>query len=313
MQKEVAATIGFFDGVHSGHRFLIKQLRELADSAGLPAAVITFRQHPQSVLQAGYRPELLCTLDEKISLLSSLDIDFCYLIDFSKGLSQLSARTFISDVLRKKLNVEQLLIGYDHRFGKNRQEDFSDYVKYGREYGLKVVQALELPGFPTHISSTLIRNKLIDGNLEEANRLLSYNYSLEGKVVEGDKLGREIGFPTANIEINDKNKVIPKGGIYAVWVHIGTAKYQGMAYIGKRPTVVLNGEQRIEAHIFDFSGDIYGETIRLEFVKFLREDKTFNNLLELKEQLFIDKENTQKVFDTSLRERSSKQSGNNNK
>ena len=292
MQKEVAATIGFFDGVHSGHRFLIKQLRELADSVGLPVAVITFRQHPQSVLQAGYQPELLCTLDERISLLSSLDIDFCYLIDFSKELSQLSARTFISDILRKKLNIKQLLIGYDHRFGKNRKEGFPDYVKYGEEYGLKVVQALELTGFSTHISSTLIRNKLIDGNLEEANRLLSYNYSLEGKVVEGNKLGREIGFSTANIEINDKNKVIPKEGIYAVWVHIGTAKYQGMAYIGRRPTIVTNGEQRIEVHILDFSDDIYGETARLEFVKFLREDKTFSNLFELKEQLFIDKENT---------------------
>jgi len=292
MQKEVAATIGFFDGVHSGHRFLIKQLRELADSAGLPAAVITFRQHPQSVLQAGYQPELLCTMDERINLLSSLDIDFCYLIDFSKELSQLDARTFISEILRKKLKVKQLLIGYDHRFGKNRREGFPEYVNYGRECGLKVVQALELTGFPMHISSTLIRNKLIDGNLEEANRFLSYNYSLNGIVIEGNKLGREIGFPTANIEINDKNKVIPKDGIYAVWVHIGTAKYQGMAYIGKRPTFVPNGEQRVEAHIFDFSDDIYGEPIGLEFVKFLREDITFNNLSELKEQLFVDKENT---------------------
>ncbi|GHT66382.1 riboflavin biosynthesis protein [Bacteroidia bacterium] len=296
MQKEVAATIGFFDGVHSGHRFLIKQLKDLADSEGLPSAVITFRQHPQSILQAGYKPELLCTLEEKISLLSSLDIDFCYLIDFSKELSQLSARAFISNILRKELNVKQLLIGYDHRFGKNRAEGFSDYVKYGQDYGLKVVQALELPSFVGHVSSTLIRNNLTAGNPEEANRLLSYNYSLEGKVIEGNKLGREIGFPTANIEINDKNKVIPKEGIYAASVHLGTEKYQGMAYIGKRPTIVSNGEQRIEVHIFDFSEDIYGKTLRLEFVKFLREDITFNGLSELKEQLFIDKENTIAAF-----------------
>jgi len=294
MQKEVAATIGFFDGVHSGHRFLIRQLRELADSAGLPATVITFRQHPQSVLQAGFQPELLCTLDERISLLSSLDIDYCYLIDFSKELSQLNAQTFISEILRKRLNVKQLLIGYDHRFGKNRAEGFPEYVKYGREYGLKVVQALELQGI--HVSSTLIRNKLVEGNLEEANQLLSYNYNLEGKVIEGNKLGREIGFPTANIEINDKNKVIPKEGIYAAWVHVGTAKYQGMAYIGRRPTVVSNGEQRIEVHILNFSNEIYGETIRLEFVKFLREDKTFGSLAELKEQLIKDKENILSIF-----------------
>jgi len=298
--QEVAATIGFFDGVHVGHRYLIEQLRDFADSAGLPAVVITFRQHPRYVLQADYKPGLLCTLEEKTELLSSLDIDYCYLIDFSKGLSQLSARTFISDILRKKLNIKQLLIGYNHRFGKDRTEGFSDYVKYGQEYGLEVVQALELPDFPTHVSSTLIRNKLTEGNLEEANRLLSYNYSLGGKVIEGNKLGRELGFPTANIEINDKNKVIPKEGIYAAWVHTGTEKHQGMAYIGKRPTVVSNGEQRIEVHILNFSDDIYGKTIRLEFVKFLREDRIFGDLSGLKEQLFIDKENTQKVFCSSL-------------
>jgi riboflavin kinase/FMN adenylyltransferase len=292
MQKEVAATIGFFDGVHLGHRFLIRQLNELAASEGLPSVVITFRQHPRFVLQTGYKPGLLCTLEEKTSLLSSLDIDFCYLIDFSKELSQLSARVFISDILRKKLGVKQLLIGYDHRFGKDRAEGFSDYVKYGREYGLKVVRALELPDPAMHVSSTVIRNKLTDGYLEEANQLLSYNYSLEGKVIEGNKLGKEIGFPTANLEINDKNKIIPKEGIYAAWVHTDGEKRQGMAYIGKRPTVLSNGEQRIEVHILDFSGDLYGKTLRLEFVKYLRKDQTFNSLSELKEQLFVDRENT---------------------
>ncbi|MDR1631922.1 MAG: bifunctional riboflavin kinase/FAD synthetase [Dysgonamonadaceae bacterium] len=289
---EVAATIGFFDGVHSGHRFLIKQLEELAASEGLPSAIITFRQHPQFVLQTGYKPAQLSTPDEKLNLLSALGIDFCYLIDFTKELSQLSAQDFISDILCKKLCVKQLLIGYDHRFGKNRAEGFSDYVKYGQDYGLKVVQALELPGLAGHVSSTLIRKQLAEGRPEEANRLLSYNYSLEGKVVEGNQVGREIGFPTANLDINDKNKAIPKEGIYAVWVHIGTAKYQGMAYIGKRPTLVSDGEQRTEVHILDFSSDLYGKTLHLEFVKFLRENRTFNDLSELKNQLFIDKENT---------------------
>lgn len=297
MQKEVAATIGFFDGVHVGHRFLIRQLKELATSEGLPSVVITFRQHPRFVLQTGYKPGLLCTLEEKTALLSSLDIDFCYLIDFSKELSQLSARAFISDILRKKLGVKQLLIGYDHRFGKDLAEGFPDYVKYGREYGLEVVQAMELPDFATHVSSTVIRNKLTGGYLEEANRLLSYNYSLEGKVIEGNKLGRTTGFPTANLEINDKNKIIPKEGIYAVWVHIGAEKHPGMAYIGKRPTIAPNGELRIEVHILDFSGDLYGKTLRLEFVKYLREDRTFNGLAELQEQLRIDK----RITDYELR------------
>lgn len=286
------AAIGFFDGVHLGHRFLIKQLKELAASESLPSAIITFRQHPRSVLQAGYQPALLTAPDEKLGLLSALGIDFCHLIDFTKELSQLSARDFIADILCKKLCLKQLLVGYDHRFGKNRAESFSDYVKYGRDYGLKVVRALELPGFAGHVGSTLIRKLLIEGRTEEANRLLSYNYSMEGKVVEGNQLGRKIGFPTANLDLNDKRKVIPKEGIYAVWVHIGTAKYRGMAYIGKRPTVVPDDEQRTEVHILDFSGDLYGTTLRLEFVKFLREDRTFNGLSGLKKQLLIDKGNT---------------------
>ena len=287
-------TVGFFDGVHAGHRFLIKQLKELAASEGLPSVVITFRQHPQSVLQAGYKSALLTTPDEKLNLLAALDIDFCYVIDFTKELSQLSARDFISDVLCKQLCVKQLLIGYDHRFGKNRAEGFSDYVKYGRDCGLKVVQASELPGFAGHVGSTQIRQQLTEGRPEEAARLLTYSYSLEGTVVEGDKTGRRIGFPTANLDVNDKNKIIPKEGIYAVRVHIGTAKHPGMAYIGKRPTVVADGEQRIEVHIFDFSGDLYGKTLRMEFVKFLREDRTFNGLSGLKAQLLIDKENAVK-------------------
>ncbi|MDR0733194.1 MAG: bifunctional riboflavin kinase/FAD synthetase [Dysgonamonadaceae bacterium] len=287
-----AATIGFFDGVHKGHRFLIEQLKELAADEGLPAAVITFRQHPQSLVQAGYKPALLNTPDEKLSLLSGLGIDICYLSDFTKELSQLGAQEFISGVLCRKLGVRQLLIGYDHRFGKNRAESFAHYVAYGRDCGLKVVQAKELPGFAEHVGSTFIRNLLAEGRMEEANRLLTYNYSLEGGVAEGNKLGREIGFPTANLDINDKNKIIPKDGVYAAWVHAGTEKYKGMVYIGKRPTVLAGGERRIEAHILDFSGDLYGKMLRLEFVNFLREDQTFKDLSGLKKQLCIDMGNT---------------------
>ncbi|MDR0769179.1 MAG: riboflavin biosynthesis protein RibF [Dysgonamonadaceae bacterium] len=290
MHNEIAATIGFFDGVHLGHRFLIRQLTELAAAEGLQSAVITFRQHPRFVLQAEYQPGLLCTPDEKTKLLSALELDYCYLIDFSKELSQLSARTFIADILHKKLGVKQLLIGYDHRFGKDRAERFPDYARYGKEYGLNVVQAVELQDCT--VSSTVIRNKLAEGHVEEANRLLSYNYSIEGKVIEGNQLGRTIGFPTANIKISDKNKIIPKEGIYAAWVHIGRKKHRGMAYIGRRPTVLQHGEPRIEVHILDFSADLYGKTLRIEFVKYLREDMAFNNLDELKAQLLVDKRNT---------------------
>jgi riboflavin kinase/FMN adenylyltransferase len=288
LKNEIAATIGFFDGVHAGHRFLIDQLNRL--SAVLPTAVITFPQHPRITLQSGYVPDLLTTLDEKLYQLSTTGIDYCFLLDFTKPVSQLSAKDFIREKLRKQMQVRQLLIGYDHRFGRNRTEDFADYVKYGEESGMKVIQARELPN-AGHISSTFIRNKLSEKNLKEANRMLSYRYTLEGKVIAGNKLGREIGFPTANLEINN-NKVVPGEGIYAAWTYVENEKFPGMVYIGKRPTVLSDGEKRIEVHLLDFSGDLYGKTIRLEFVEFLRDDQYFDNFQDLRRQLILDKENT---------------------
>jgi riboflavin kinase/FMN adenylyltransferase len=188
------------------------------------------------------------------------------------------------------LHVKQLLIGHDHRFGKDRTEGFADYAKYGKACGMEIVRALELPDL--HVSSTVIRKQLLDRQLKEANRLLSYNYSLEGKVVAGNRLGREIGFPTANLELSDAGKVVPGTGVYATWVYAGDRKYSGMVYIGKRPTVTNQGEKRIEAHIFDFSGDLYEKTLRLEFIELIREEKQFSGLEELKRQLTTDKRNT---------------------
>jgi riboflavin kinase/FMN adenylyltransferase len=284
--REIAATIGFFDGVHLGHRFLIDQLKNLAEAKGLPSAIITFPQHPKITLQTGYIPKLLNTLSERMLRLSLTDIDYCYLLDFSKELSQLDARTFIQEKLSKQFHVKYLLIGYDHRFGKDRTEDFEDYVKYGRECDMEIVRALEFP--VSHISSTVIRNKLMNGNLEEANRILSYNYTLRGKVVAGNQLGREIGFPTANLEV-DPDKIIPAAGVYAVRIITDLVEYTGMAYIGNRPTVTNHGEKRIEAHLFNFSGDLYGKILRLELVAFIREEKHFSGIEELKKQLAEDK------------------------
>ena len=288
IDDEMAATIGFFDGVHAGHCFLLEQLKMQANARKLPSMAITFLQHPQSVLQTGYQPDLLSTFDERIERLSLSGIDYCLLLDFTQPLSQLSAKEFIQRKLREEWLIKLLLIGYDHRFGKNRKEGFEDYVKYGKECGMEILQALELPD--TLVSSTLIRNCLLDKNVKEANRMLSYFYCLKGKVVEGDRLGREIGFPTANLEINDKNKIIPGDGVYASIVDWKQKKYAGMVYIGKRPTITAQGEERIEVHLFDFSGDLYGETLRLEFVEFLHKDKQFESVDGLRKQLFADKE-----------------------
>jgi len=286
--NDIAATIGFFDGVHAGHSFLLEQLKTQADAHRLPSMAITFLQHPQNVLRPESQPKLLNTFDEKINRLSLSGIDYCLLLDFTRSLSQLTAKEFIQKKLKEEWHVKLLLIGYNHRFGKNRTEGFEDYVKYGKKCGMEIIQALELPDI--YVSSTRIRNSLLEKNVKEANRMLSYFYSLEGKVIEGNRLGKKIGFPTANLDINDKNKIIPGEGVYAVRVHWGSKKYGGMVYIGERPTIAIHGEKRIEAHLFNFSGDLYGETLQLEFAEFLREDKQFESVESLKKQLFADRE-----------------------
>jgi len=288
LNGEMATTIGFFDGVHAGHRFLLEQLKRQAKANHLPSMAITFSQYPQSVLKTGFHPKLLNTLNERIERLALSGIDYCLLLDFTQSLSQLSAKEFIQNKLNKEWFVKLLLIGYDHRFGKNREEGFEDYVKYGKECGMKILQALELPDL--QVSSTLIRNCLLNKNVKEANRMLSYFYRIEGKIIEGNHLGMKIGFPTANLEVSDKSKIIPCEGVYASYVYWKQKKYEGMVYIGKRPTVTNRGEKRIEAHLFNFSGDLYGETIQLEFVEFLRGDKKFERLEDLKKQLFADRE-----------------------
>ena len=284
---EIAATIGFFDGVHAGHQFLLKQLKEQAEMRRLPSMAITFLQFPKSVLQKKSQQDLLNTLDEKIDRLSLSGIDYCKLVNFTQSLSQYKAKDFIQRKLKEEWHVKMLLIGHDHRFGKNRTESFKHYVKYGEDCGMEILHAPELQDFK--VSSTKIRNCLIEKKIKEANRMLSYCYQLEGTVIEGNHIGRTIDFPTANIRINDINKIIPGEGTYASWIYWNGRKFAGMVYIGNRPTVVRQGEKRIEAHLFDFSGDLYGEKLRLEFVEFLREEQQFCNTEDLKTQLVADK------------------------
>jgi len=292
-QGELAATIGFFDGVHAGHHFLLDQLKTEANKRKLPSMIITFPRSPQSVLQTGCRNELLNTLDEKIERLALSGIDYCLSMDFTRKLSEMSAKDFIQK-LKEEWSVKLLLVGYDHRFGKNRSEGFEDYVKFGNEYGMEIIRASQFPGLS--VSSTLIRNYLSERNVKEANRMLSYFYRLEGTIIEGDRLGRKIGFPTANLNISDKNKMIPGEGVYAGQVVRGTKKYPAMIYIGKRPTVTDQGEKRIEVHLFDFSGNLYGETLQIEFVDFIRESKPFKSTEELKNQLIADRKAAIKAF-----------------
>ena len=286
-----AATVGFFDGVHAGHRFLINELKEIAKAENLKSVVVTFATHPRKVLHTDFQPELLNTLPEKLVQLESTGIDTCIVLDFSLEMASLSAFDFLKTILLEKYNVRSLLVGHDHRFGHNRLDGFPEYKKHGVTLGMKVIQAT---CFSTseihHISSSEIRLALHRGDITLANRILTYPYSFIGKVVNGFKIGRKIGFPTANLVSEDKEKLIPPFGVYAVRVHWNNNAYKGMMNIGTRPTLDNGLHTSLEVHIINFDEDIYSHTIRIEFLQKIRDEKKFNGVDELIEQLQKDKQ-----------------------
>lgn len=293
-QKEcpqaLAATIGFFDGVHLGHRFLIDQLKKVADERGLPSAVITFRTHPRAVLHADYQPKLLNTWEEKLAQLATTGVDYCLVLDFTLELSRFSAAEFITKILAEAFRVKALLIGYDHRFGHDRAEGFDQYVVYGKALGMDVIQALPYDNGQTKVSSSEVRRLLAEGEVNQASVLLSYPYSLKGKIVKGHQVGRTIGFPTANLSVEDSRKILPGNGVYAVWAVLSGKRYKGMLSIGNRPTLDDGNNQSIEVYLLDFSGDLYGKEIEVSFVSKIRDNRKFPSLLALKSQLEQDRQ-----------------------
>lgn len=284
------ATVGFFDGVHIGHRHLIDQVKKEAERCGLPSAVITFPVHPRKVLQTDYQPALLCGFDEKIEQLATTGIDYCISLPFTVDLSQLSAREFMQKVLKEQLHIDTLLVGYDHRFGHNREDGYPEYSQYGKELGVKVIQATELQIGSNDVSSSQIRRYLNAGKIKEANELLSYNYRLSGKIVEGYQVGRTIGYPTANMQVWERYKVVPELGVYAVMVHLRDLIYPGMLYIGRRPTLHSDNEISVEVNLFDFDGNLYNQSMSVEFIDFIRSDRKFDSKEELVAQIHQDKE-----------------------
>lgn len=295
VEKEIGdlsfvGTVGFFDGVHIGHRHLIEQVKREAERSGLPSAVITFPVHPRKVLQKDYQPALLCGFDEKIEQLYTTDIDYCIVLPFTVGLSQLSAREFMEKVLKGRLHVEKLLVGYDHRFGYNREDGYPEYSQYGKELGVDVILATELQFGDGDVSSSQIRRLLKTGKIKEANELLSYNYRLSGKIVEGYQVGRTIGYPTANMRVWERYKVVPELGVYAVLVHLHDLIYPGMLYVGKRPTLHSDNEISVEVNLFDFDGNLYNQSMSVEFIDFIRTDRKFETKEELIAQIHQDKE-----------------------
>lgn len=290
-----AATIGCFDGVHRGHKYLIEQVRIAAQKRGLKSAFITFPVHPRVVMQSDYQPELLSCLPQKTELISKLNADYCILLPFTKELSQLTAREFMQ-YLRDTYQVKVLVIGYDHRFGHNRSEGFIDYCHYGHELGIEVIQAHALIEDGVSISSSLIRELIEEGNIHEANHYLGYHYYIDGTIVDGYKVGRKLGFPTANLIPSCQGKLIPAEGVYAVYAYVGNKRYQAMLNIGHRPTLNNGDNVSIETHIIDFNADIYNEKLRVEFIQQIRKEKKFSSLEELTKQLETDRENVKQLL-----------------
>ena len=285
----VMATIGFFDGVHLGHRFLIDEVKAAAAQRGLPSAVITFPTHPRSVLQQAYQPRLLDSFADKLRLLATTGVDYCIVLDFTEALSQLSAEAFLR-ILATQWRVKGLVIGYDHRFGHDRRDGFEQYVEYGQRWGIEILKAAAFDAGHTAVSSSEIRRLVQEGKVERAAQLLTYAYHISGRIVSGYKVGRTLGFPTANIQPDDPMQLLPGIGVYAVWVEVAGQRYKGMLYIGSRPTLDNGTQLSIEVHILHFSGDIYNDPIRVSFAHFVRGDEKFDSLEALKAQLMRDRE-----------------------
>ena len=290
------ATIGFFDGVHLGHRHLINQVKMAASLNGWCSSIITFPVHPRQVIQSDYQPSLLSSPDEKIELLASTGIDNCILLPFTRELSQLTAWEFMQ-LLYNQYKVRMLVIGYDHRFGHNRAETFEDYCRYGRELGIHIMQATAYTQEQDKVSSSIIRRALLSGEVSTATKYLGYPYFMQGTIVSGYQVGRKIGFPTANLQVDFPNKLIPAIGVYAVRVSVNGQSYRGMLNIGHRPTLNNGTDLSIEVHILDFEGDIYHQPMRIEFVDFLRPEAKFNSVDELTVQIQKDKEAAIKILE----------------
>ena len=284
------ATLGCFDGVHRGHQLLIGMVLQKAKEKGLSSMVVTFDRQPRELFDSDYGPQLLSTPEEKVQLIGALGVDHLVILPFTREVASLTAQAFMQQVLQKQLGVEVLVTGYDNRFGRNRAEGFDDYVRYGKALGMEVLRGDEatFPGTDEAVSSSAIRQLLLEGKVERMQEGLTRPYLLTGKVVTGEHIGHEIGFPTANLAVDNPNKVIPASGVDAVWAILGTERMPAMMNIGTRPT--FDGTtQTLEVHILDKVGDVYGQDLTVEFVSRLRSERRFDSREALVEQLKADR------------------------
>ncbi|WP_313804784.1 bifunctional riboflavin kinase/FAD synthetase [Flavobacterium sp.] len=294
-QGKTVLTLGTFDGVHLGHQSILKKLEKASDELNCESLVLTFFPHPRMVLQQDGDIKLLNTIDEKAELLRKFGVDNLIVHPFDNRFSQLSAEEFVSEILVKQFNIAKIIIGYDHRFGKNRSATIDDLIVFGEKYGFEVEQISAKEIDEVSVSSTKIRVALDNGDITTANSYLGYKYSFSGKVVQGKQLGRTIGFPTANIQIAEDYKLIPKIGVYVVKATYQGRTIGGMMNIGFKPTV--DGiAKTIEVHLFDFKEDLYGTDLKIEVLHRLRDEQKFSSVDHLKEQLFQDKKLSLEYF-----------------
>ncbi|MEO6305988.1 MAG: bifunctional riboflavin kinase/FAD synthetase [Bacteroidia bacterium] len=292
IESPTILTIGTFDGVHLGHQKILDRLKELKKTLGLKTVVLTFEPHPRKILFPEQKDLKIITLiDEKLDLLEKYGVDVTVVYPFNKAFSQLDVKYYIEEILVRHLNVKHLVIGYDHRFGKGRKGDINTLKEHAPNYGFTIEEISKKDIENIAVSSTNIRKAVEEGKIDQANNFLGHPFCLKAKVVKGKQLGRQLGFPTANLKTEGTDKLIPKIGVYFVEVIIEGEHYFGMLNVGINPTTDTDDKIKIEVNIFDFDKDIYTKTITLNFIKWLRDEEKFNNLNELIVQLNKDKEN----------------------
>ena len=294
-QKPAILTIGTFDGVHFGHQKILQNLVVEAKKENLCAIVLTFFPHPRMVLQKETQLKMIDTLEEKTKLLEQLGVEVLIVQPFTMEFSRMTAIEYTRDILVNGIGISKLIIGYDHRFGQNREATVEDLKQFGMDYNFTVEEIPAQDIESIAVSSTKVRNAIDSGEIKKANQYLGRPFSLNGTIVEGDKIGREMGYPTANLEIEEDYKLKPQNGVYLVQTSLVDKKYFGMMNVGKRPTV-SGKKTRIETYFFDFKGDLYGKKLRVELLEKIRDEQKFDSLDALRNQLNSDQKSCQKLI-----------------
>ena len=292
------ATIGTFDGVHLGHQKILKSLISHSKKQNLNSVLITFDPHPRKVINPKSKIELINTIEEKIDILKILGLDYLIIQEFTESFSNIDAEKFV-EILVNELNIKKLIVGYDHRFGKDRSADINDLKVYGKKYGFEIIEISAFDIEKIHISSTKIRNSILNGNIEICKKFTGFNFKITGNVIRGMSRGNKIGFPTANIQIIDKNKIIPKNGVYLVCSRIDDKLFYGMMNIGYNPTFG-NKKKSIEVNFFDYDSNLYEKILDIEFLEYIREEIEFKSIDDLIKKLNQDREYCLKLINSII-------------